>query len=129
MLKAKLSFIVFTGIVSVSTAFAADKLNSTQIIKAFSGKTAECVKTKDKSTCSTYMSERGQVKRHMRQSGKQRTGKWHAAGHQLCILWSGKSKDLCFDIQKQGNGDLHLVRKGKVKSVITGFKNGDQSGF
>ncbi len=108
---------------------AAEKLNSTEIIQAFSGNTSACIKEKDQTTCSTYMGERGQVKRHMHDSGKQRLGKWHAAGHQLCILWEGKTRDLCFDIFKLENGHVQLIRKGKLKSTVTEFKPGDHSGF
>lgn len=129
MLTNILKVISVALVVFPMNVIGAEKLNSTEIIQAFSGKTSQCIKEKDKSTCSTYLGERGLVKRHMHDSGKQRLGKWHAAGHQLCILWKGKSKELCFDIMKQDNGDLHLIKKGKLKSVVTGFKPGDHSGF
>lgn len=123
-------FLQFLFLTSMSLSVsAAEKLNSTEIIQTFSGNTSACIKEKDQSTCSTYMGEQGQVKRHMHDSGKQRLGKWHAAGHQLCIMWQGKSKDLCFDIVKLENGHVQLIRKGKLKSTVTGFQYGDHSGF
>ena len=106
-----------------------EKLNSTQIIEVFSGRTSLCIKEKDQSGCSTFMSERGRVKRFTYKDKKQKTGKWHAAGHQLCILWDGKTRELCFDIYETPKGEYQLFKKGKLKATVTGFEAGDTSGF
>lgn len=106
-----------------------EKLNSTEIIEAFSGKTSMCVKARDQSTCVTYMGDDGQVKRLTHNDNIRKTGKWHAAGHQLCITWTGKTRALCFDIYRDESGDFLLIRKGKLKATVKEFRDGDQSGF
>lgn len=101
-------------------------LSQSEITHLFSAKTAACIKSKDQSSCKTYMGDDGRVKRFTENTGKTRLGTWHAsADNRLCIRWENKTKDLCFDINKNEDNTYNLDRKGKTKSVITGFVAGD----
>ena len=118
-----LSAFLFTNI-----AYA-EQLSSQEITALFSGRTAECIKTKDNSTCDTFMSKQGDVKRHTHKDNKLRLGKWYADdNNQLCIQWQGKTKALCFTVNKNIDRTYNLDRKGKTKSTITGLSAGDTTG-
>ena len=106
-----------------------EKLNSTQILQLFSGHTAKCQKSKDQSTCNTFMGDRGQVKRLNHYDNKRKTGKWHAAGHQLCIHWAGKKRESCFDVYQNADDSIQLFWKDKLKATIIGFDEGNTAGF
>ena len=100
MNKTLLKIIILGSSVLSFNTFA-EPLSQTEISNLFSAKTAGCIKTKDKSICQTYMGDDGSVKRFTENTGKTRLGTGHAsANNQLCIRWEGKSKDLCFDINK-----------------------------
>ena len=91
-----------------------------------SGKTTKCVKTKDNSTCSTYFAEDGVVKRILDTDGKRRSGQWSIDGDShLLIQWDGKKKPLVFVVMDMRDGTYNLVKKGKLKSTIIGFSNGN----
>ena len=111
---------VFSGIA------VSDELNSEEIRTLFAGKTAKCIKTKDFSTCDTYMGEDGSVKRLTFKDGKIRLGTWEANNkNQLCITWEGRKRALCFIVIENRNGTHRLVKRNKTKSVIAGFEDGD----
>lgn len=116
-------------LLSPTLVFAAQTLNGAEISALFSGNTSQCIKQKDQSKCSTFMSPDGKIKRHMQASGKQRTGQWEVVDNKLCITWEGKTKALCFDVVAIEDGQYQLLKKGDVKSIVTGFKPGDHSGF
>lgn len=125
MNKILLKTIVLGSVVLSFNTYAAP-LSQSEISNLFSAKTAGCIKTKDQSTCKTYMGKDGSVKRFTENTGKTRLGTWHAsADNQLCIRWANKVKDLCFDINKNEDNTYNLDRKGKTKSVITGFTAGN----
>jgi len=111
---------------SFSNMAYAEQLSKWEIILLFSGKTADCIKTKDKSTCVTFMGNNGEVTRLTHKDKKLRQGKWHAdSDNHLCIKWQGKSKDLCFTVHSNEDGTYNLNKKGKTKSIISGFTTGD----
>jgi len=118
----KFAFLLITFI---SFNAQASALNTADITQLFSGKTAGCVKSKDQSICLTYMSTDGKVKRLTHSDGKTRLGTWEAVKDKLCIQWTGKSKAICFDVVKKNDNEYLLNKKGKTKSVITGFTDGD----
>lgn len=104
----------------------ASPLTKLELNDLFASKTASCIKTKDQSTCLTYMGFDGSVKRLTHKDGKTRLGSWYSSeDNQLCIRWANKNKALCFDVIKNEDNTYNLDRKGKTKSVITGFKAGN----
>jgi len=123
MTKSLLTIALSCALFSVNAS--ADALSSAEITALFAGNTAACIKTKDDSKCETFMGAEGSVKRLTHSDGKTRLGTWHATDNQLCILWANKTKDLCFDIHKNADNSYNLDRKGKTKSVISGFVKGD----
>lgn len=117
--------VIFVLSLAVSLNVQAAALSGDDITSLFSGKTASCIKSKDQSTCLTFMSSDGKVKRLTNADGKTRLGTWNVTNNQLCILWAKKKKDLCFDVVKQNDTEYLLNRKGKTKSIINGFSDGD----
>jgi len=130
MMKVLNSGIVFAlSIFCITNIVHAEQLSSEEITALFAGRTAECIKTKDNSTCDTFMNKQGDVKRHTHNDNKVRLGKWHADdSDQLCIHWQGKSKATCFTVMKNIDRTHNLNRKGKTKSIITGLSAGDTTG-
>ena len=95
----------------------------------FAGKTAQCIKSKDFSTCDTYMGEDGEVKRFTHKDSKLKTGTWDTNDkNQLCITWKGKKRAQCFIVIENSNGTHRLVKRNKTKSVIAGFTEGNTLG-
>jgi len=125
--------VVKTGIITVfmlyvclfSSMAHARELSNAEIKALFAGKTSQCIKSKDFSTCDTYMGNDGKVKRFTHKDGKLKLGAWHANADKLCIKWRGKKSDLCFIVIENSNGTHRLVRRNKTKSVISGFIAGD----
>jgi len=96
------------------------------IIALISDKTTKCVKTKDDSTCSTFFSRDGVVKRILDTNGKRRSGKWYIdEENHLCIRWDGKTKSLVFVVMDMRDSTYNLIKKGKLKSTIIGFSEGN----
>jgi len=96
-------------------------------IKLFiNGKTANCVKTKDNSTCDTYFAEDGSLKRFTPADGKTKTGDWWVDEEgKLNVRWTGRKKSMRFDVIDPGDGTWQLIKGKKLKSVITGVRPGD----
>jgi|GEM_PF-3665278 len=126
--------IVKTGLIAVfllhvytfSNIVHARELSSEEIQAIFAGKTSLCIKSKDFSTCDTFMGTDGKVRRLTHKDGKLKLGAWHAnVDNKLCIKWQGKKCDICFLVIENSNGTHRLVRRNKTKSVITGFITGD----
>ena len=111
---------------SFSNIVHARELSSEEIKTLFAGNTSQCIKSKDFSTCDTYMGNDGEVKRFTHKDGKLKLGTWHASvDDKLCIKWQGKKSDHCFIVIENSNGTHRLVKRNKTKSVITGFTTGD----
>ena len=96
-------------------------------IKLFlTGRTADCVKSSDDSTCDTYFGADGSVKRFTYEDRKLRLGKWWVDEEDhLCVQWEGKDKPLRFDVVDTGEGTWKLVKGGRVKADILGAQPGD----
>ena len=96
-------------------------------VKTFlNGRTANCVKTKDNSTCDTYFAEDGSVKRYTFDDQKLRKGKWWVDDKGLLnVQWTGKKRPLKFSVVDPGTGSWELRKKKKLKALITGATPGD----
>ena len=96
-------------------------------IKLFlNGRTADCVKSSDGSTCDTYFATDGAVKRFTYEDRKLRLGKWWVDEEdRLCVQWQGKDKPLRFDVMDTGEGPWQLVTGGRVRADILGAAPGD----
>lgn len=106
------------------------ELNGAQITALLSGKTTDCVKIKDGSTCATFFSKDGIVKRILDDDGARRDGKWYTdAQDLLCIHWDIKPKPLCLTVEDNGDNTYDLLKKGSHKSTITKFHNGNSRGL
>ena len=110
-----------------SPAFAHGQLNADELIKRFSNTTQHCRKEKDQSTCTTYFSGDGVIKRRMHADGKRKQGTWEVKSdlNQLCITWKGKTKALCFEAYMNRDGTLDMYKKGKHLSTVVTFFNGN----
>ncbi len=105
---------------------AAESLSKSELELLVKNQTANCVKTKDKSQCYTYFAGNGEVKRFMTESQKRKAGRWFLDdSDRLCILWDGKYKPLCFVVLEKEDGSYDFTKKGKVKSSVTTFDEGN----
>ena len=101
-------------------------VNGYELKTFLNGKTAKCIKTSDNSTCDTYFADDGSIKRYTPSDGKTRQGKWWVdADGMLNVQWTGKKKPLKFSVVDTGEGHWQLLRRGKIKSLITGAQPGD----
>lgn len=108
-------------------AIADEKVSGYEISTFLTGKTASCVKTHDNSTCDTYFAQDGAIKRFTPDNGKTRTGKWWVDDKDMLhVQWTGKKKSLAFDVMDPRDGTWKLLKRGKLKSLITGATPGDQ---
>lgn len=104
-------------------------LSGAELKSLLSGKTASCLKIKDSSTCDTYFDAKGEIKRFTPNNGKRRTGTWSASDADgLCVHWAGRKKRICFVVLKAADG-YRLMRKGKHKSTMTAFADGNMLGW
>ena len=121
---ALLSVLLYTMLGVNSPVNAHGKLDANELEERFSNTTQHCRKEKDQSTCTTYFSAEGVVKRRMHADGKRREGSWETdlEHNQLCITWKGKTKALCFDAYLNKDGTLDMYKGGKhLSTVITFF--------
>jgi len=97
-------------------------------VKLFlNGKTANCIKTKDNSTCDTYFAEDGSLKRFTPDDGKTKTGTWWVDEEGLLnVQWTGRSRSMRFNVMDPRDGTWQLVKGGKLMSLISGVRPGDQ---
>lgn len=111
-------------------AQAGETLTAGDIKPLISGKTTACLKTRDDSTCSTWFSEDGVVKRKMDADGKRKDGRWFVDdSDRLCILWDGKTKPLCLVVTRNDDQTYDLAKKGRHVSTITKFHAGNTEGL
>lgn len=121
------SFMVCLLSLLSSPLMAHGKLDADELQQRFSNTTQHCRKEKDQSTCTTYFSADGTIKRRLHADGKRREGSWKIDSEkdQLCITWKGKTKALCFDVYKNKDGTMDLHKKGKHKSTVMTFFPGN----
>ena len=112
-------------LVSIASA-EGTRVNGYEITLFFEGRTADCIKTKDNSTCATYFGEDGSVERYTYAAGQWRSGKWWIdAEERLVVQWEGRTKGLHFDVFDRGDGSWELVKGGKTVSVVAGVQPGN----
>lgn len=114
------------GVLFLSSAptFAHGKLDASELEERFSNSTQHCRKEKDQSTCTTYFSEDGIIKRRMHADGKRKEGSWEIdlENDKLCITWKGKTKSLCFDAYVNQDRTIDMYKNGRhVSTVLTFF--------
>ena len=98
-----------------------------EITSFLSGKTANCIKTSDESTCDTFFGKDGTIKRFTPDNGKTKTGKWWVdADGMLNVQFTGKKKPLVFKVVDPRDGTWKLLKGGSLKSLITGATPGDK---
>ncbi|MGB0721840.1 MAG: hypothetical protein ACPGU7_05520 [Gammaproteobacteria bacterium] len=105
---------------------AGTALDGVELKELLVGKTADCVKEKDQSTCVNYFAPDGNFFQ-VRDSGKRKTGRWFVDdSNRTCLLWDGKIKPLCFTVQETESGHYQFIKGGKLKSTITALTEGNR---
>ena len=119
-------FLIFT-LFTTQQVYAHGQLNATELTKRFTDTTQHCRKEKDQSTCTTYFSADGVIKRRMHADGKLKDGSWMIKDdtNQLCITWTGKTKALCFEAYLNHDGTLDMYKKGRHLSTGITFFEGN----
>lgn len=114
-----------------ANSFAHGKLNAEDLKTRFTDTTQHCRKEKDQSTCTTYFSADGMIKRRMHEDGKRKDGVWsvNSENDQLCITWTGKTKALCFDAFMNKNGTIDMYKRGRHLSTVVTFFKGNVEGL
>ncbi len=105
-------------------SLAHGKLDATELEEYFSNTTQHCRKEKDQSTCTTFFSAEGVIKRRMHRDGARKEGTWEVniENDQLCITWSGKTKSLCFDAYLNKDRTIDMYKGGRhISTVMTFF--------
>lgn len=128
MTRISLALLPILLLAAVATTATAEpvKVSAYEIELYFKGRTADCIKTKDDSTCDTYFDEDGSVQRYTHANGKRRSGKWWVTDDdKLAVQWKGRTKPLLFSIVDTGDGSWQLIRRGKLKSVVVGVQPGN----
>lgn len=105
-------------------------LTSEQLEELVTGKTAECRKEKDHSTCVTYFDQEGRVVQVLDGSRERSEGSWFLDdADRLCILWVGRIRPLCFQVDAAADGSYRMIRKSKHLSSITVLVDGNRDGL
>ena len=118
-----------------SNLYAADglekyyRLNSSQIIGFFSGKTLHSRNVRTKTRVLTYLSPDGTMKQSIKSSNIQRRGTWHAADDSLCLSWQKSDEEHCFDQVLFYNELFFLVKNKKLETIVHMGDEGDTTGF
>ncbi len=112
----------------VTPGYSHGKLSATELEEKFSDTTQLCRKEKDRSTCTTYCSADGVIKRRLHKDNVRREGTWEAdlESDQLCITWKGKTKALCFDVYRNKDGTYDMYKGGKHLSTVLSFASGNR---
>ena len=105
------------------------RLNSSDIISVFAGKTLYSTNERTKDEILTYLSKDGVVKQAIKASNIQRTGKWHAANNQLCLHWEQQESEFCFDSILYHDDAFFLFKNSKIETIVNRGVDGDQTGF
>lgn len=116
-----------TMLAAPTIAQAHGKLDASELEDRFSNTTQLCRKEKDKSTCTTYFSEDGVIKRRLHMDNVRREGEWETdlEHNQLCITWKGKKKPLCMDVYQNKDGTLDMYKGSKHLSTVLSFTPGN----
>ncbi|MGB0713424.1 MAG: hypothetical protein ACPGUC_07675 [Gammaproteobacteria bacterium] len=119
--------LVVASVTTQAAEPAADTaLDGVELKELLLGKTADCLKQKDQSTCVNYFSSDGKFFQ-VRDSGKRKVGRWFIDdSDRACLLWDGKVKPLCFTVHETDGGHYQFLKGGKLKSTITGLVEGNR---
>ncbi len=117
----------FALLLSPLQVFAHGQMNAAELETRFTNTTQHCRKEKDQSTCTTYFSPDGTIKRRMHADGVRREGTWEIDKENdlICITWKGKTKALCFTAYINQNGTVDMYKKGKHLSTVMTFFPGN----
>ena len=112
-------------------AFSHGKLDANELEDRFSNSTQHCRKEKDQSTCTTFFSADGIIKRRMHEDGKRKEGTWEIdiENDKLCITWKGKTKSLCFDAYINQDKTIDMYKNGRHISTVLTFFPGNAEGL
>lgn len=114
-------------------AWAGQVLSGDEIRDLVTDKTTGCLKEKDQSTCTTYFSPEGVMKRRMHDTGARKDARWFVDdADRLCILWPKRTKALCLVVTENEDGTYALTKRtedGKHVSSITEFGDGNTEGL
>ena len=107
------------------------KLDANELEEMFANTTQMCRKEKDQSTCTTYFSADGVIKRRLHETDVRRDGTWEAdiEHDQLCITWTGKTRALCFDAYRNKDGTIDMYKGGRHLSTVIEFTPGNVEGL
>lgn len=105
------------------------RLTSTDIISVFAGKTLYSTNQRTKTKVLTYLSRDGSMKQSIKASNIQRSGKWHAANHQLCLHWQNSESEYCFDKILYHDEIFFLLKNDKTETIVDKYDEGDKTGF
>ena len=132
MLKTTLQLIVAAVLgLQAMPLLAHGKLDATELEERFSNSTQHCRKEKDQSTCTTFFSADGQIKRRMHEDGARKAGTWliDIEHDQLCITWKGKTKSLCFDAYLNKDETIDMYKGSRHISTVITFFPGNTEGL
>lgn len=126
----KNSLLMITSIFLALSSWSAlghGKLSASELEERFNNTTQLCRKEKDRSTCTTFFSADGVIKRRLHASGKRREGTWESdlEHDQLCITWNDSDKPLCFDVYRNKDNTLDMYKGGKHLSTVIYFMPGN----
>ena len=127
MKKITPSLLLILTLFAPHLVFAHGQLSADQLFERFTDTTQHCRKEKDQSTCTTYFSADGVIKRRMHADGKLKDGTWMIKddSNQLCITWTGKTKALCFEAYLNHDGTLDMYKRGRHLSTVITFFEGN----
>lgn len=125
------SFAIAMFLFNAAPAFAHGKLDASELEERFSNSTQHCRKEKDQSTCTTFFSADGIIKRRMHADGKRKEGTWEIdiENDKLCITWKGKTKSLCFDAYINQDRTIDMHKNGRHISTVLTFFPGNAEGM
>lgn len=125
-----LGFVGLILVIAQGLAWGSEPLTGDAIETVVSGNTVGCRKEKDQRMCSNYFAEQGVIKRLMHDDGARKEGRWFIDdSDRLCILWTDKTRPLCFIVTQQKDGTYFLTKKGRHITTITGVESGNTEGL
>jgi len=124
LLAATLSFLSQPG-------YSHNQLSADELDEYFSNTTQHCRKENDQSTCTTFFSADGVIKRRMHEDGARKEGIWtiDSENDQLCITWAGSDKTLCFEAYFNKDHTIDMYKNGRHLSTVLTFFPGNAEGL
>ena len=112
-------------------AHSHNQLTADELEEYFTDSTQHCRKEKDQSTCTTFFSADGTIKRRMHEDGARKEGTWNIdrESDELCITWKGKDNALCFEAYMNKDNTVDMYRYGRHMSTVLTFFPGNAEGL